>query len=167
MIVQHCIYYIMKEKNQLSEELTAIQDGLKDLIPTMNVSVPAEVETRKELIRDEQLLEVYDEIMKDIRVDQTEVEDVFANFKEMVFNQGDSSSSSKEALVNLLKIKTDLADKKSKIADLMTRIKLKSPDTYKPYLSAKQDNKTTINIGSDKRQLIEAISRATKGNSDE
>jgi len=49
----------------------------------------------------------------------------------------------------------------------MTRIKLKSPDTYKPYLSAKQDNKTTINIGSDKRQLIEAISRATKGNSDE
>jgi ABC-type transporter Mla subunit MlaD len=154
----------MKEKKELSDILEQVQDGVKDLIPVMNVSVPTEVvETRKELIKDEQLIGIYNEIMDDLRVDQTEVDDILANLKEMVFNAGDSSSSSKEALVNVLKIKTDLADKKRGIADLMTRIKLKSPDTFKPYLNAKQDNKTTINIGGDKRQLIEAISRMAKG----
>ena len=156
--------YAMKEKKELSDILEQVQDGIKDLIPTMNVSVPAEVEEpRKELIKDEQLIGIYNEIMDDLRIDQTEVDDILANLKEMVFNAGDSSSSSKEALVNVLKIKTDLADKKRGIADLMTRIKLKSPDTFKPYLNAKQDNKTTINIGGDKRQLIDAISRMTKG----
>ena len=160
--------YAMKEKKELSDILEQVQEGVKDLIPVMNVSVPTEVvETRKELIKDEQLIGIYNEIMDDLRVDQTEVDDILANLKEMVFNAGDSSSSSKEALVNVLKIKTDLADKKRGIADLMTRIKLKSPDTFKPYLNAKQDNKTTINIGGDKRQLIDAISRMTKGNNNE
>ena len=80
----------------------------------------------------------------------------------MVINGGDASTSSKEALVNVLKIQTEITDKMSKIAELATRIKLKSPDTYKPYLNAKQENKTTINISSTKRQLLKSIAAATK-----
>ena len=48
-----------------------------------------------------------------------------------------------------------------KIADLMTRLKMKSPDTYKPYMTAKQENKTTINI-TGRRQLLKKIEQSVK-----
>ena len=136
-------------------------ESLQDLIPQMNVSLP-EVQKPKELVEDEALLDVYGEIMGNLRTDRSQVDEVLANFLEMVMNEGDTSTSSKEALVNLIKLKTDTADKMVKIADLMTRIKLKESSTYKPYLTAKQDNKTTINIEGSKRALIESIAKLNK-----
>jgi uncharacterized protein Yka (UPF0111/DUF47 family) len=83
----------------------------------------------------------------------------------MVFNGGDSTTSSKEALINLIKVKSDTADKMSKIADLMTRIKLKERDTFPRYLAASQNN--TINVGDGaKRALLEAIDKAQKDKED-
>ena len=80
----------------------------------------------------------------------------------MVMNDGDATSSTKEALVNLIKIKSDMSDKMSKVADLMTRIKLKERDTFPKYLAAQQNN--TINIGNNgnnsRRSLIEALNKA-------
>jgi len=77
-------------------------------------------------------------------------------------NDGDATSSTKEALVNLIKIKSDMSDKMSKVADLMTRIKLKERDTFPKYLAAQQNN--TINIGNNgnnsRRSLIEALNKA-------
>jgi hypothetical protein len=159
---------MMQEKDELSRVLERIGDEVKDVVPTMNVSVPETIpESKKELISDEELKGVYDEIMGNLREDRNLIDELLHNFMEMVINGGDCSNSSKEALVNLVNAKVDTNDKMTKIADLKTRIKLKSPDTFKPYLSAKQDNKTTINIGGDKRQLIEAISKMAKVKKDE
>lgn len=145
------------------EEIVSVNESIKDLVPKMNVNVP-EITTDKEtcLIEDQQLLNIYGEIVKNLQDDRQQANECFLEFKEMVINGGDASTSSKEAMVNLLKIKSDTADKMSKIADLMTRIKLKSPDTYKPYLSANQNNKTTINITDNKRELLKSIHDAAK-----
>jgi hypothetical protein len=82
---------------------------------------------------------------------------VLANFIEMVMNEGDASSASKEAIVNLMKIKSDTSDKMAKVADLMTRIKLKEKDTFPRYLAAQQNNKVVIE-GS-KREMIKSINK--------
>jgi hypothetical protein len=83
----------------------------------------------------------------------------------MVINQGDSTTSSKEALVNLIKIRSDIPDKMTKVADLMTRVKLKERDTYKPYLSAHQTNNVVIEGGGERRALLDAIKKAKKKDS--
>jgi len=75
-------------------------------------------------------------------------------------NEGDASSSSKEAIVNLLKINTDVNDKMSKIADLRTRMKLKEKDTFPRYLAASQQNNVVIE-GS-KRDMLKTISKLTQ-----
>lgn len=153
----------MAKEEQLTETQITPQvtpEDIQDLIPHMNVTVP-ETQQPKELIEDEQLLRLYGEIMTNIREDRGQVDEVLTNFLEMVMNEGDTSTSSKEALVNLIKLKTDAADKMVKIADLMTRIKLKEANTFRPYLNAKQDNKTTINIGEGKRALLQSIAKMT------
>ena len=114
------------------------------------------------IVSDEMLLGVYGEIMENLRADRTQIDDVLNTFAEMVVNEGDSTTSSKEALVNLLKAKSDTADKMSKVADLMTRIKLKARDTFQPYMA----KGNTINIidqgGDSKRALLETINKAKK-----
>ncbi len=144
-----------------SEELEVIQEA-EELLPKMNVNVQPAQEERKELIEDETLVEIYNEIMQNIREDRKEVGEFIDKFADMVINEGESTSASKEALVNLVKTKTDMSDKMAKIAELMTRIKLRERDTFPKYLSAQQNN--TYNIGSkgDKRKLIAVINKAKK-----
>lgn len=109
----------------------------------------SEIVEKEEIVKDETLFKIYEEILEDIRTDRSEVSDLMDNFTNLVMNEGDATTSSKEALVNLMKIKTDLADKKSKIADLYTRLKLKERNTFPPYLS---NNVIKINTGK-KKQL--------------
>jgi hypothetical protein len=84
----------------------------------------------------------------------------------MVINDGDATTSTKEALVNLIKTKVDLQDKMLKAADLMTRLKLKNTYAYSgPHLNALQQN--NINIGTDntnfnRKEIIRAINHAKK-----
>jgi hypothetical protein len=103
---------------------------------------------------------LYDEILDDCRNDAKGVDEILANFINMVMNDGDASSASKEAIVNLWKIKSDISDKKAKVADLKTRIKLKEKDTYPRYLAAQQNNKITIE-GS-KREMIKTINKLSR-----
>lgn len=139
----------------------ASDEDLDKLMPSMNVGLPEETEETA-LITDEALMGVYGEIMENIREDREQVEGILQQFAEMVINSGDSSSSSKEALVNLLKMKTDTADKMSKVADLMTRLKLKEKDTFPRYLAAKQNNTINISDGGSKKKLIQALNKAAK-----
>lgn len=151
----------MKDEPEEPAEILDISPEMDDVIPTMNVNLPDVVQEKENLIGDETLLGIYDEILTDLRDQTKEIDGILANFIEMVINEGDSTQSSKEALVNLLKIKSDIPDKKTKIADLMTRIKLKDKDTFPKYLAANQNN--TINIGdSSKRSLLQAINKAQK-----
>ncbi len=117
------------------------------------------------LITDENLLSVYNEIMNNFRCDREQVSDLVDTFSNMVINDGDCSTSSKEALVNLIKTKIDANDKMSRIADLMTRIKLKQPDTFQPYMNKKESG-NTINIydssGINRKSLLEKIQKENK-----
>ena len=157
-----------KEENKIEESEVISDSEIQDLIPQMNVNLPVEQQPQeiKCLISDEQLLGVYDEIMTNFRRDRKEVSHISKEFAEMVINGGDSSSSSKEALVNLKKLQNDISDKMTKIADLMTRLKMKSPDTYKPYMTAKQENKTTINI-TGRRNLLKKIEQSVNEDNNE
>lgn len=139
---------------------------LQDVIPQMNVGMPvSEIivdDDRKNIISDGELLGIYSEIMDCIREDRKQVSDFIDTMAEMVINDGDATSSSKESLVNLVKIKSDMADKMGKVADLMTRIKLKEKDTFPKYLAANQNNTINISEGASRRSLIEAINKAKK-----
>jgi hypothetical protein len=104
--------------------------------------------------------------MNNIREDRKQVSDYIDNIADMVINDGDATTSSKEALVNFVKIKTDLSDKMLKAADLMTRLKLKNTYAYSgPHLNAMQQN--NFNIGGEstdfsRKELIRAINSAKK-----
>jgi len=51
-----------------------------------------------------------------------------------------------------------------KIADLMTRLKMKQPDTYKPYLNAHQTNNVVIgDTTGERRALLNHIKKTKKG----
>jgi hypothetical protein len=134
-----------------------------------NIILVKETKNNKEelsIISDDSLLGVYDEIMNNLRDDRNQVADLVNTFSNMVINDGDSSTSSKEALVNLIKTKIEATDKMSRIADLMTRIKLKQPDTYQPWMNKKDSSGNTINIydssGVNRKALMEKIQKEKK-----
>jgi ABC-type transporter Mla subunit MlaD len=125
-------------------------------VPTMNV-VAAPAQNSQCPITDQDLQNIYTEILDDLRGDRNEINALLNNFVEMVMNEGDSSSASKEAVVNLVKAKTDIADKKAKIADLMTTLRLKEKTAAK--LQANQTNHIHI---TDKRAILETINKIKK-----
>jgi len=150
-----------KPEVQEQEEDQAFLDDFGDmdidqLVPTMNVNELVEP-PEEQIVENEDLLGLYNEILENCRKDRNNVDEVLLNFVDMVMNGGDASSASKEAIVNLLKIKSDTADKMAKVADLMTRIKLKERDTFPRYLAAQQNNKVVIE-GS-KREMIKSINK--------
>lgn len=127
------------------------------VIPSINLKIEGKEQAENSIVSDDQLLDIYKEILDNIRDDRKQVSEFIDNFADMVINDGDATSSSKEGLVNLIKVKSDMSDKMAKVADLMTRVKMKDRDTFPKYLAASQNN--TININSNKRQLIEAINK--------
>ena len=146
---------------QFVEELDIIDEmEIDNLIPSMNVTNMTEMPEKECIVKDEQLLGLYDEILDNCRKDRQGVDEVLANFLDMVMNDGESSSASKEAIVNLWKVKTDISDKMAKIADLETRMKLKDKDTFPRYLAAQQNNKVVIE-GS-KREMIQTINKLSQ-----
>ena len=152
--------------NILCENLDDDEFAESDVVPQMNVTMPNQMTDAAALISDSQYLATIDEIMNNIRDDRKQVSDYIDNIADMVINDGDATTSSKEALVNLVKIKTDLQDKMLKAADLMTRLKLKNTYAYSgPHLNAMQQN--NFNIGADttdfsRKELIRAINHAKK-----
>lgn len=136
------------------EELDFLEQELdvEELVPAkMEVSLTKDDEC---IIPDNQLLGLYDEILTNCRSDRQQTDEILTDFHNMVMNDGESSPAAKEAVVNLLKIKTDISDKMTKIADLQTRIKLKEKDTFPRYLAAQQNNKIVFD---DKRKFLQQI----------
>jgi hypothetical protein len=134
-----------------------------NVVPQLNIGMPENhMSDVSNIVKDEELVEMYKDIIGYIKDDRCQIDTYIDNFANMVMNDGDATSSTKEALVNLIKIKSDMSDKMSKVADLMTRIKLKERDTFPKYLAAQQNN--TINIGNNgnnsRRSLIEALNKA-------
>ena len=151
----------------VDENIGLDPDAVEGILPPMNISVPpTQQPEQKQLITDEQYLGVIDEIMTNMREDRKQVSDFIDTFADMVLNDGDATTSSKEALINLIKTKSDIQDKMLKAADLMTRLKLKNSYAFSgPHLNALQQN--NINIGSDntnfnRKEIIRAINAAKK-----
>ncbi len=153
-----------------SEEILQDDDDLQSLMPQMNVAIPPSApiaEQREDLISNDSLLGVYSEILGMMRDEHKQVTGYIDNFADLVINDGDSSTSSKEALVGLVKIRSDIPDKMVKIADLMTRLKMKETNTFKPYLTAHQTNNVMIgDSGSERRELLNTIKKAQKKKKD-
>lgn len=159
----------MKDTSNQTEQVIIDQEFEEikmagDLVPSMSIPTALSNQNETSIVSDEQLANVYNEVLDNIRQDRKQVEDFINNFADLVINEGDSTSASKEALVNLVKIKSDMSDKMSKIADLMTRIKLKDKDTFPRYLAANQNNTININSGNTKRQLLEALNKKEENN---
>jgi hypothetical protein len=139
------------------EEIQDVVETSQELIPAMNVNLQLPPEEEK-IISDEKLVGLYDEVLNNIREDRKEISDYISKFSDMILNEGDATSASKEALINLVSAKLNSSDKMSKIADLMTRVR--GTNTFPKYLATNQNN--TINIenrklsSSEKRALIEA-----------
>lgn len=153
------------------ESSVIIEEQVESLLPSMNLNVPEpSKQNESALISDEHYLSVLDEIVTNIRDDRNQVNEYIDTFANMVLNEGDATTSSKEALINLVKTKVDLQDKMLKAADLMTRLKLKNTYAYSgPHLNAMQQN--NINIGSDnttfdRKEFIKAINQAKKKKKD-
>lgn len=161
----------MKKENAPNLPLDAMDDIAegKELIPSMNVGVPAlPNEEEKNLIEGDRMLNVFEEALDSIRTSQQEIDEVLTPLKDMLLNDGDATTSTKEAVVNLLKIKSDTTDKMAKIADLMARIYMKETNTFPRYLATHQNN--TINITkkevlspAEKRALIEQENKKQSG----
>lgn len=135
---------------------------LESLLPVMNVNLPQPKQEEEKVISDAALVGMYAEIMDNVRKDRLEIDGLIQNFADMVINEGDSTSASKEALVNLIKIKSDTADKMTKIADLMTRVNMKERNTFPGYLAAHQNNTIKISDNGMKRELLKQVSKLQK-----
>ena len=77
------------------------------------------------LIPDKKLLGIYQDALTNIQSDRAEISEVLQRFLDMVLNEGDATAASKEAVVGLVKAKSETNDQVIKIADLMTRLKMK------------------------------------------
>lgn len=143
-------------------EKTSIITDVNNSLPTFEVNVgnnQLQKPNEKDLVSDDEVIGLYKEILNYVRDDRKEVDDVLGNFINMVMNEGDASTSSKEAVVNLMKIKTETSNNMSRILDLIMRAKLKERDTFPKYLAATQHNEIKIGGSGNKRKLIEQLAK--------
>lgn len=142
-------------------------DVLGEIMPTMDANPLPLPPEDKCIVEDQKLLDLYDELLEQGREDRKQAQELVVNFEDMVVNDGDATSSSKEALVALLKLKSDVTDKMAKIADLMTRHKLKERNTFPTYLANHTHSNVTIETNNTKRDILkklEANKKKQKGN---
>lgn len=117
----------------------------------MNINIPPN--TIDPLIKPDQIIGMCKQIADDLESEKAEITEAYVNFSEMVFNAGDATSASKEALVNLLKLRSDLVDKKSKLAEMMLKLFLK--DGVKT-VTAHQHNDFSI---AGKKELLQELNK--------
>lgn len=149
----------MMEKKKQTEQVMDTEE-YEAIIPSLNVSSTPAIPKEDNIISDDAMLGIYGKILDQIDKDRTEVDDYIGKFANMIMNDGDATTSSKEALVNLIKLKVDAADRMSKVAELMTRVKLKDP--FPKYLAAHQNNTINISDNRARQALLRAIDKAQK-----
>lgn len=93
------------------------------------------------LVSNEQIKNYYAEAIECIRQDREEADERYLQFADMVINDGDPSTATKETMVNLLKVKTDGVNQMVKILDLWTRLAMKDKVTSSQVYAFQQNNK--------------------------
>lgn len=135
---------------------------LRQQMPMMEINVGNSLQKKeeKEIVTDDTMIGLGAEILDIMRDDRKEIDELLSNFVNMVINDGDASTSSKEALVNLMKMKSDCAVNMTRMYDLMARIKMR--DRSIPDVVAKQVNKFNIGGGGTKRKMLETLAKEAK-----
>lgn len=160
----------MSEEQNTKEKATDVMQVLEDAtgnqLPQLNVSMPLAPKKDEEvvLVKNETMINLYNEILEHCREDRKDADGAFKTFLEMVVNDGDATSSSKEAMVQLLRVRVEATDKMTKVMDLLMRYVLKDRDTFPKYLNANQENNITIKTKSTKRNFLEKLEKAKKEN---
>ncbi len=128
--------------------------------PTMTVPTGAMApvpSSSQALFADDEIVGMCAEAMTNMRNDRKQLDSLIANLVEMVFNEGDSTTSSKEALVSLMTAKTNMSDKMMSIAELMAKFKLKEMGNAPKSVTASQENH--YHFGGSRRSFLEQIER--------
>jgi len=142
-----------KQKVEIVEAATEVN------LPSMSVSVGA-IQTKEDqlpVITNDKMISLYSEILDYIRDDRKEASEAYDMIKNMVVNEGDATEGSKEAMVNMLKLRHETSDKMTRVMDLLMRVILKDRSTYQPFLN--QENKIIINAKQQRntRSFIEKL----------
>ncbi len=146
---------------EISEEVDIFEGLEVENIISSTKSEDADVIEKPCIITDGDILSLYDEVIDNCRQDREQANDLLTQFLDMVMNDGESSSAAKEAIVNLMKTKTDINDKMAKIADLKTRIKLKESDTFPRFLAKNKNQQQNNKTMEDKRDFLKSIESIT------
>lgn len=120
------------------------------------MSVNLATQPAGQIVPKEQIVDLFGEILSDLNAEKQDMDEVFTSFHDMVMNQGDASTSSKEALMRSLELRSGIADKKTKLLDLM----------LKAHLKEGAGGPKTVNVNQhgdfhfDKRKMLEAMEAA-------
>ena len=108
------------------------------------------------MFEDNEMLGLCAEALTNMRGDRKQMDNLISNFVEMVFNEGDSTTASKEALVALMVAKTNMNDKMMSLVELMAKFKLKEMASGPKSVTANQENH--YHFGT-RRSFLEQIDR--------
>lgn len=139
-------------------------DSQKNL-PQLQVNLsPAKSQNtdEKAVINNDQMVNLYQEILNYCRDDRKDADGAFKDFMDMIVNNGDATSSTKEAMVQLLRIRVEATDKMTKVMDLLMRYVLKDKDTFPRYLAANQENNIIVKGKSNRRSFLEKLGKQVK-----
>ena len=128
----------MVNKKELTEET---KTALVGAAPTALVTMVEE----KPLFKDEQIVGYFAEAIECIKEDRKEANERYLQMADFIINgSGDASSSTKEAMTALLKIKSDGVSQMTKLLDLMIRLKMKERVTPSQIHAFQQNNKYEV-----------------------
>lgn len=150
--------------NDLERMISEVIES-EDLPTPPKMEIPVEIQTpvfapqslSQPMFEDEEMLGLCAEVLTNMRNDRKQLDSLISNFVEMVFNEGDSTTSSKEALVSLVANKTAMSDKQMKIVDVMAKFKLKEVAESPKSVTAKQENH--YHFGGNRRSFLEQIDK--------
>lgn len=126
-------------------------------MPSVNISQPIAREENP-LITNDEMKDIYKKLFSYCEEDRKDADEAFRTFLDMAVNDGDASHSTKETMVQLLKIRADSTDKMTKVMDLLMRYILKDKDTFIPYKNISQENNIVFKNGS-KRSFLEKLEK--------
>lgn len=122
-------------------------------------------EKTTELVTNEKLAATLEKALDNVQDDRKEISDILEKFLDMVLNDGDATSATKEAVVNLVKAKSEVNDQVIKLAELMTRLKLKERTVLDPAQNRAihaQQNNIYLNKADDENNiLLQEIEKAS------
>jgi hypothetical protein len=127
-------------------------------VPQMNLNMQSAQKEETPVVTNTDMIEIYKKILSYCEEDRTEANDAFKTFMDMAVNDGDASHSTKECMVQLLRIRCESTDKMTKVMDLLMRYVLKDRDTFPRYLAANQENNIIFKGGS-KRSFLEKLEK--------